>query len=168
MAEEKKEIRYDLDGYDILTAALRDIINAYPGLEYGEEIAFSILGEDEGKAMFPLSGAVVEKEKESITGHVQQICVYPFCVIYRAAGLSENNKASVKEWLDDLGRWLELQPVMIRGEPHRLDNYPALTGKRKMLTVSRQSPAYLDGTNDNQSENWAIYLSARYQNEFDR
>ena len=168
MAEEQKQVRYDIDGYDVVTAALRELINQYPGLSDGDEITFSVLGEDSGKAVFPVSGSIIETEKESITGHVTQVCQYPFYVIYRAGGLSENRKADIKEWLDNLGRWLEKQGVIIDGQEYRLNEYPELTGNRKFLTVSRQSPGYLDSVNDNQSENWVVSISARYQNEFDR
>lgn len=168
MTEEQKQVRYDIDGYDIVTTALRELINQYPGLSDGDEITFSVLGEDSGKAMFPVSGAIIETEKEGITGHVNQVCLYPFYVIYRAGGLSENRKAAVKEWLDNLGKWLEKQPVAVSGENFVLDEYPPLTGNREFLSINRQTPAYLDSINDNKSEDWAIYISARYRNEFDR
>lgn len=168
MAEEQKQVRYGIDGYEIVTTALRELINQYPGLSFGDEITFSVLGEDSGKAMFPVSGAIIETEKESITGHVNQVCLYPFCVIYRAGGLSEDRKAAVKEWLDTLGKWLEMQPITINGEDCTLPGYPPLTGNRELLSIDRQTHAYLYSTNDNKSENWAIYISARYRNEFDR
>lgn len=168
MKDDKKQVRYDLDGFDIVTTAIRTLINQYPGLSPGDEIAFSTLDESSGKAMFPISGSVIETEKEDVTGHVNQVCLYPFYVIYRAGGLNENRKATVKEWLDDLGKWLELQEITVNGEKRKLAGYPELTGSRKILSISRQTPGYLDSVNDNKSENWAIYISARYQNEFDR
>lgn len=167
MAEEKK-IVYDVDGYDIVTTALRELINQYPGLSEGEEIAFSVLGAEHGRAMFPASGAVIESEKEDITGHVTQVCLYPFHIVYRTHALSEERKATVKEWLDTLGKWLERQTVSISGEKHVIDSYPPLTDNRRFLSISRQTPGHLDSINDNQSENWVIQLSARYRNEFDR
>lgn len=166
MAEEK-QVQYDVDGYEVVTAALRELINQYPGLLPGEEVAFSILNENSGKAIFPVSGAVVESEKKSITGKVKQVCAYPFYVIYRAGGLSDNQKARVKEWLDNLGRWLEGQSVVINQVEYRLTEYPPLTGNRKFLSIRRQTPAYLDSTNENKSENWAISISAQYRNEFE-
>lgn len=165
---DKKEVKYDVDGYDVVTSAILELINQYPALTEGDEITFSVLDEDRGKAMFPISGGVIETEKESITGHVTQICLYPFYVIYRAAGLTEARKAAVKEWLDNLGRWLEKQPITVSGEGYLLEAYPELTGNRYFKSIDRQTPAYLDSTNENKSENWAIYISARYQNEFDK
>jgi len=166
MAEEK-QVKYDVDGYDVITTALRTLINQYPGLDAEEEISFSMLDEDFGKAMFPQSGAVIETEKTNIVGHVTQTCLYPFYIVCRVAGLSEDKKAEKKEWLDGLGRWLERQKIMLNGTEHRLEEYPPLTGDRKFLTISRQSPAYLDGINENKSEDWAILISARYKNEYD-
>ena len=166
MAEEK-QVKYDLDGYDIITSALRELINQYPDLSEGETINFSVLDEDSGKAIFPITGGVVETEKTDITGHVTQVCLYPFYVIYRATGLSENKKAEVKEWLDNLGKWLEKQKITVSDTEYQLTEYPPLTGDRKFLSISRQTPAYLDGTNENKSEDWAISISARYQNEYD-
>lgn len=165
MAEEKT-VKYDVDGHEAVTSALRELLNQYPGLSVGDEIAFSTLEEESGKAMFPISGAVVETEKTTITGKVTKVCLYPFYVIYRASGLNEKRKERVKEWLDTLGKWLEQQTVIIDGEEYRLEEYPPLTGGRKFLSVERQTPSYLDTVNENQSENWAIYISARYQYEY--
>lgn len=164
-----KQIKYDIDGYEAVTSALRELLNQYPGLQQtGDEITFSVLLEDGGKAMFPISGAIIEREQRFILGDVRQVCLYPFYVIYRAAGLSENRKASVKEWLDNLGRWLEGQIVNISGADYRLESYPELTGNRRFLSITRQTPAYLSAQNDNQTEDWAIYISARYQNDFNK
>ena len=167
MAEEK-QVKYDVDGYDVITTALMELINQYPALQKGDEVTFSVLDEDSGKAMFPVSGAVIESEKRNIIGHVTEVCLYPFYVIYRAAGLSENRKAAVKEWLDNLGKWLERKKITVGEKSYKLSEYPPLTGSRKFLSISRQTPAYLDTVNENQSENWAIYISARYQNEYNK
>lgn len=163
MADEQKTVKYDVDGYEAITAALRGLLNQYPGLSDGDEILFSTLDEDGGKAMFPVSGAIIETEKKFITGNIEQTCLYPFYVIYRASGLSENRKAAVKEWLDNLGKWLEGKPVTIGEETYTLTEYPPLTGGRVILDISRQTPAYLDTVNENKSENWAISISARYR-----
>ncbi len=165
MAEEKT-VKFDVDGYDVITTAIRELVNQYPALSKGDEIAFAILDEDSGKAIFPTSGAVIEAEKTDIIGNVTQTCLYPFYVIYRAGGLSEERKAAVKEWLDNLGKWLEKQKINVNGAEYRLSEYPLLSDNRKFLGISRQTPAHLDSINENQSENWVIQISARYQNKF--
>lgn len=161
MAE--KQVKYDLDGYDVVTTALLALLNQYPGLNKGEKITFSDLGEDSGMAIFPINGAVIETERKFITGRTEEVCLYPFYIIYRAGGLSSGNKATVKEWLDNLGRWLEKETVVMKGTEYKLSEYPPLTENRKFLSISRQTPSYLDTVNENKSENWAIYISARYQ-----
>jgi hypothetical protein len=74
----------------------------------------------------------------------------------------------VKEWLDTLGRWLEKQVVKVNGQEEQLTEYPPLTGTRQFTTIRRMSGGYLDSTNENKSENWAIYINARYTNIFKR
>ena len=162
---EEKQPRYDLDGYDLLTAALMELLNQFPRLFDGDSIEFSTLDAESGKAMFPISGAIVETETTDITGEVEQVCRYPFFIVSRASGVSEQHKENMKEWLDDLGRWLERQPITVDGVKTQLDRYPSLSGRRRFLSIERQTPAYLDNTED-KTEDWAIYITARYSNEF--
>ena len=56
--ENKKVTKYDIDGYNVVSLALSDLLNSYPGLEDGEKITFSDLKEDFGIAFYPVSGAV--------------------------------------------------------------------------------------------------------------
>lgn len=165
MAEDK---RYDVESFDIVTDALRELLNKYPGLNASDEIAFSMLNASSGIAMFPTQGAVIQSEDEDITGHVEQDCLYPFTIVYRAAGLSEQRKANVKEWLDNLGKWLEKQPIAIGTSFYKLDEYPALTGNRKFEEIKRTTPASLFQTSDDKVEDWVINIQAKYSNEFDR
>lgn len=163
---EEKQVKYDLDGYSAVTEALRDLLNQYPGLADGDEIVFATLGEEYGKAFYPLSEAIIESERRDILGGVQQTCKYPFIVIYKVGSLSESRKAGVKEWLDTLGRWLEQQPIEVDGVTYRIDEYPPLARGGYFLTIGRQTPAYLDSTENNNVENWAMRITARYINEF--
>lgn len=166
--ENEKIVKYDIDGYEKVTTALTELLNQYPALDSGEEITFSVLEETSGIGMFPVSGAVVETEKTTITGKVTKVCLYPFYVVYRASGLNESRKARVKEWLDTLGKWLEQQKVVIDREEYVLSELPPLTDGRKFLSIERQTPAYLDNTNEDKTEDWAIYISARYQYEYQK
>lgn len=166
MSENTKQPQYDVDGYEILTSALMELINQYPALKDGDEIAFSTLSDDGGKAVYPISGAIVETEFTDILGETTQECLYPFVVIYRAADLSESRKKAVKEWLDQLGKWLEKQPVTIDGEIYRIEEYPPLTENRKLLSIARQSPAFLESISDDRIEDWRITISAKYRNNF--
>ncbi|MGL5514973.1 MAG: hypothetical protein ACRDBM_17300 [Sporomusa sp.] len=165
---DKKQVVYDIDGFDVVTTALTDLLNLYPKLTEGEKIAFSYLDEDSGISYYPVSGAIIEGEREGITGHVTQTCLYPFYVIVRLAKPKESRKATIKEWLDDLGRWLEKQTLTINDEEYKIVDYPPLTGNRSIKTIARQTPAYLDSTSDNSVEDWAISITLKYINEFDR
>lgn len=169
MADEKKPVVYDVDGYEVVNTAVMELLNQFPGLSEGNEIAFATLGADNGKAIFPATmGGAIESETTSITGRVRQICAYPFSLVYRASGLSESRKAKVQEWLDGVGKWLEMQPVKINDADYQLTEYPPLTGGRRFLTIRRMSPAFLSEVEENQAENWVINLTARYENIFKR
>ncbi len=167
MADEKhSEIKYDLDGFEVLTGAIRALLDRFPGLADKERVAFATLRAGGGMAMFPGDGAVVDEEHRSVTGRVRQVCRYPFVVLYRAGGLTEQTRAAAKERLDALGRWLGRQPVTVDGASCRLDGYPPLTGGRRFLDFSIQAPAYLHERDEHQVETWAVALSARYENIF--
>lgn len=167
-AVKSKQIKYDVDGYDIITNALKDLLNSFPGLLDGETIKFSTLEEDSGIDFHPISGPVIVTETTSITGKVNQVCNYPFYVVYRTAADSQNSKIDIKEFLDKLGKWLEKQPVMIDGQQQKLSAYPQLTEGREITEISRQTPAYLDNTSEGNVQDWVISLALRYRNIFYR
>lgn len=162
---EQKAIKYDIDGYDIITNALMELLNQYPGLG-SDKIRFSTFSDESGIAMFPSMGAVVETERRSVTGKVYQSCNYPFNIVYKVAGLAENNKIKVKDFLDKIGKWLEMQPVTIGTEQHLLEAYPALTDNREITSISRTTPAYLESVEENKVENWVISMILKYSNEY--
>ena len=37
MAEEKKPVKYDIDGFDVITTALQELVNQFPELREGEK-----------------------------------------------------------------------------------------------------------------------------------
>ncbi len=158
---------YDLDGYDLITKALWDLVNDYPDLE-GDFIAFADVDSEDGTAFIPTSGAVILSDIADITGHVTQTCIYPFTIIAKAGGLSERRKVNFKEWLDNLGRWLERQPVKIGNNFYQLERYPTLTGDREIQKIERTQPCYLSEVGEDNVETWVISLQATYRNEFDR
>lgn len=168
MSEKQNVVRYDVDGHEVVTDALLELVNQYSELTGDERIQFSTLPDDGGVSFYPVSGAVIESERTDITGHTERTCLYPFTIVYRAANLTANRKLSVKEWLDRLGRWLERQTVTINETEHRLEEYPPLTGNRKILSIERQTPAFLDEPNEDKTEDWQISISARYVCEFMR
>lgn len=167
-AVRNKPVKYDVDGYDIITNALIDLLNSFPGILEGEIIKFSTLKENSGISFYPVSGAVIATETISITGKVNQVCNYPFYVVYRTAADSQDSKIDIKEFLDNLGKWLEKQPVTIDGEAQKLSDYPELTDGREITEISRQTPAYLDNTSEGNVQDWVISLALKYRNIFYR
>lgn len=157
---------YDIDGYEYITTALLSLLNNYPGLLEGDSIKFGNPDEDNGKAMIPVSGGIIVSEKKDIMGTVTQVCNYPFYVVYRSGAMSDHMQINTKEWLDNLGRWLERQSINIDNVKYKLTGYPDLTGNRKIKRIERQSPAFLETYQDGQIENWSIFISAEYENVF--
>lgn len=165
MTEQQKKIDYD--GTDALSPILKELVNEFPGVSV--EIAFSTLGDTSGIGIFPTSGAAIQSEKESITGHVRQVCTYPFTVVYRASLKTDALKLKVKEFLDTLARWLERQPVTINGKTYQLEKYPDMaSGNRRIKAISRTSTAHLNAVYQDGVEDWLISMSLKYENEFDR
>lgn len=165
-AAKSKVVKYDVDGYEIVSRAIQDLLNSFPGLLEGETIKFSTLEEESGISFYPVSGAVIAQETTSVTGKVNQLCNYPFYVVYRTAADSPNSKLDIKEFLDNLGKWIELQPVMIDGEVQKLEGYPTLTDEREITEIARQTPAYLDNTSEGNVQDWVISLALKYRNIF--
>jgi len=158
----------DIEGYEDVTTALMATVNAYPGLPEDEKFRFTMLEPEEGLSIVASSGSLIMEDHESITGHVWQTCLYPFMVIYRVSGLNQKRKIQVKEWMDTFARWLTRQPVNINGRTVVLEYWPTLTGSRLIRNISRQTPAYLGGINEDKSETWVMNLQIQYRNEFDR
>lgn len=157
--EERNIVGYDFDvvsedGSDNLTQTIRNLINSFPEIPY--EVTFQKLGADDGMAMFPNPSVAILSERESITGHVSQICAYAFTVVRRTKSTRAEYKQSIKESLDSLGRWLEQVEL------------PALAGDRRFIKIVRQTQGYLYQTTDDKAEDWAISLQATYTNDFDR
>lgn len=161
-----RTIEYDVDGYDVITEALKTLLNMYPALTSGQQIKFNTLDENSGISMFPLSGSIIERKTKDILGRTTEICQYPFYVIARYGHLNETRKINMKEWLDNLGRWLEKQPVKINGSEQKLEEYPQLSQNRRFIEIRRTTPAALNAVNNNNTEDWAISIVARYENQY--
>lgn len=159
----------DIDGSEAVSKVLLELLNTFPGLSEKQRILFSTLSESAGIGFFPTTGAVLQSDKEDVTGHVKQVCLYPFSVIYRAAPKSEAQRMRIKEYLDTLGKWLEQQPVLLNGKEYRLAAYPALaSGNRIIQSITRTSPAYINAAYQDGIEDWMIAARLSYENEFDR
>ena len=159
----------DVDGAEAVSKVLLKLLNTFPGLGESKKVLFSTLSETSGIGFYPTSGAALLSNKEDITGHVTQVCLYPFSVIYRAAPKTEIQKIRIKEFLDALGKWLELQPVVINDKTHKLTSYPDITsGNRVIKSISRTNPAHLNASYNDGIEDWIISATLRYENEYNK
>lgn len=168
MADSEKKYPLDLEGHQFVTDALMETVNSYPGLYPGEKFRFSTTDLNDGLNIAATSGAVITDEIESITGHVTQMCAYPFMVILRASGLSSERKVETKEWMDTLAEWLTRKAVTIGDEVHHMQKWPVLSGDREIRRITRNTPAYLADVGENKAESWAMDLTIHYRQEFDR
>lgn len=163
-----KKTVIDIDGSEAVSKVLLALLNEFPGIDQ-KKILFSTLSETSGIGFFPTSGAALLSDKEDITGHVKQVCLYPFNIVYRAAPKSETQRLKIKEFLDTLGRWLEQQPVTVGGDTYQLTDYPALSsGNRVIKSISRTNPGHLNAAYQDGIEDWLISATLRYENEFDK
>lgn len=160
---------FDIDGTEAVSKVLLTLLNTFPGLSADKKVQFSTLSETSGIGFFPTSGAALLSSSEDITGHVKQVCLYPFNIVYRAAPKTEAQKLRIKEFLDTLGKWLELQPVVINDQNHKLTAYPDLSsGNRVIKSISRTNPGHLSAAYQDGIEDWVISATLRYENEFDK
>ena len=81
---EQKIVGYDYtmpyaDGTDNVTTALMNLLNSYPGLDENDEITFSTLEVNSGKAMFPVSSVwywVKRNQSQDTLGRIVHIHLY--------------------------------------------------------------------------------------------
>lgn len=158
------DVKYDTGGSAIMTKVIDGLINQFPGW-VNEQVVFSSVGEDAGVAWYPVSGAIIDREKRNICGEVLQWCQYPFYVLYRAGKGSEANRISIKEKLDMLGEWLERQEVNLGEELYKLETYPDM-GDRKIKSIRRTTPSYNAASYDNGVADWVVYISVTYENNY--
>ena len=163
--DEVKPIGFDPTGYEIITRAVKALLNQYPGLD-DQKIYFEEQNEDAGLSFFADAGALVISERRSITDHVSQSCQYPFLVIYRTTATREFQKLNVSAFLDSLGKWICKEPVDFNGTIEKLKTYPVLSDGRKITRINR-SNVYGTVPNENKTQDWILPVTIQYSYEFD-
>jgi hypothetical protein len=160
-----KPIGYDATGYEVMTKAVAELLNQFPGL--GDRIiTFEELEETSGIAFSADSGALVISEKRDILDHVTQTCQYPFFVVYRTASTRAAQKINVQTFLDTLGKWLCKEVAVIGDEEVTLDAYPDLAGGREIKKITRNNSYGVEPT-EKGVQDWLLPVIVEYTNEFD-
>lgn len=167
MGNERKPIGKDASGYDVLTIAVKALLNQFPGLYENETVKFEELGEDSGIAFSADNGALIFSETEDVLGGVRQTCQYPFYIIYRTSSTKERQKMSIQEFLDTFGKWLCREPIVIDGNEQRLSKYPTLSQGRKITKVTRDNSYGLE-PQENGVQDWILPVSIEYKYDFER
>lgn len=167
MDDLKKPIGKDFTGYDVLTQAVKVLLNQFPGLYEGEAVKFEELGEESGISFSADNGALVYAEKIDITGIVHQTCQYPFYVVYRMSSTKERQKLSIQEFLDSFGKWLCKEPVFIDGRNQKLNKYPELSEGREITKIIRDNSYGLE-PQQNGVQDWILPVSVEYTNEYEK
>lgn len=165
--EKNKPIGADASGYDLLTEAVRSLLNQYPGLFDDEVVKFEELEKEYGIAFSADSGALIMSEKVSITDHVVQTCQYPFFVVFRVDGKDENRKLEAQKFLDDMGKWLCREKVTIDNINYRLKSYPPLSGNRNITRITVMNSYGIEPSEDG-TQDWLLPVTVQYKKEFDR
>jgi len=160
-----KIIGYDATGYEVLTKAIAELLNTYPGLD-GRIITFEELEPTKGICFSADNGAMIISEKRDILDHVTQTCQYPFFVVYRSAAVRSAQKMNVQAFLDTLGKWLCKEVAVIGENEYKISGYPDLTGDRKIRKITR-SNSYGTEPSDKGVEDWLLPVTVEYTYEFD-
>lgn len=161
--DDVKPIGVDAGGYDVLTKATLELINAYPGLEdyYGDTVSFESLKEN-GITFSANNGALVMTERRSITDYVRQTCQFPFFIVFRASAKDTGLKLKIQTFLDSLGKWLCGEPTP-EGYPKAA--YPSLSDGRKIVRITRDNTYGIEPNADG-SQDWLLPVTISYTNEF--
>ena len=165
--ESKKPIGRDFGGYEVLTEAVKVLLNEFPGLLPKESIGFEDLKKGSGIAFSADNGALIYTEKEDVCGGVVQLCRYPFFVIYRTSTDSERQKLMIQKFLDALGKWLCKETSVIDGESHKLVAYPKLASGRTIKKITRDNFYGLE-PDESGVQDWVLPGVIEYENEFER
>lgn len=167
MADERKPIGRDATGYEVITEAMKDLLNQFPGLSKDEEVKYEELAADSGIAFSNDAGALVYTEREDVIGGVHQTCQYPFFIVYRASSSTkERYKMTIQEFLDAFGKWLCREPVLIDGETYKLAGYPKLAGTRQIKKIIRDN-SYGTEPQESGVQDWLLPVSVQYTNDID-
>ena len=155
----------DPEGYEVLTKAVSELLNQYPGLD-GRIVSFEDLEPTEGIAFAADNGALVMSESRNILDHVLQKCQFPFFIVYRSAAKRAAQKINIQTFLDSIGKWVCKEPADVNGTTYRLTSYPVLAQGRVIKKVTRNN-SYGTEPDAKGVQDWLLPVTVEYTNEFD-
>lgn len=153
----------DVQGAESITMAIIELLNSCPFID---DVTFASLS-DTGIAVYPTGTPIVTRQTRSIIGHITQLCAYDIGLVCREYGQNESRKIGAKDLIDNVGAWLEQQPVTVGGTSYTLDSYPALSGQRQIRRIERMSAAAIEAATEDGGTVWSISVRVSYRNEYD-
>lgn len=161
-----KAIGIDHEGYEVLTKAVSELLNEYPGLD-DRIVTFEELESTSGIAFAADNGALVMSESRNILDHITQTCQFPFFIVYRSASTRAAQKIAIQTFLDSIGKWICKEPAEVDGVKVTLSEYPALAEGRKIKKVTRNN-SYGTEPDAKGVQDWLLPVTVEYTNEFER
>ncbi len=158
-------IGIDHDGYEVMTKAVSELLNQYPGLD-DRVVKFEELDTSNGIAFSADNGALVMSEKRTIVDHIIQTCQYPFFIVYRSASTRASQKVAIQTFLDSIGKWICKEPAVVGDEEITLESYPLLANGREIKRVTRNN-SYAVEPDAKGVQDWLLPCVVEYTNEFD-
>lgn len=82
---------------------------------------------------------------------------------YRYTPTDDEDKIDAADTLDRAGQWMEGRKVTIDGKEYELSEYPELTDGREIVSIERQSNAFLNALMQDGSADYQINLRVQYR-----
>ena len=150
-----KNVRIDVQDGESFTMLLLNTLNEYPDLMEGEKIVFGDSSHNSGLAMYPIAGALVLSETQDVLGMIDSSRQYPFTIVYKVAQGSANLAISIKDFLDNMGKWLERQDLSRK-----------VSEEITINDIKRQTVAALDSVEEDGTQNWTVSISLNYTKRY--
>lgn len=135
----------------IISKAVVLLVNSYSGLPVGVTSSYQYISDDEPLGIFSMQGAVKLEEylcmpdEESFDGQ------FPFYILFRCKPTSTVQRINKQNMLDMLGDWIEQQ------------EYPALTGNRRITEIKRTTTSFLSARYENGMEEYQCNFNLIYE-----
>lgn len=109
--------------------------------------------------IFPLNGSVYLKKY--ISGSF--VGQHSFMLKYRTVPSDDEARIDAADMLDRIGQWLEGRRITIDGSEYELSEYPELSDGREIVSIERQSNAFLNALMQDGSADYQINLKVQYR-----
>lgn len=136
------------------------MLRKYPFL-YGMEVCFEAFPQNAGIGLFALQGGFYIKK--DILGNFK--AKQPFGISYRSIPKTDFQRITKTEWLTKMSDWLAGETIEDdEGNQYKL-SYPLLEGNRKVEMIEPTSNPYLQGIDENGTEDYRVTFSMIYRKE---